>query len=89
MTTKVRKMVSLSDLFSPEFMAKHTSCLSISQFFEGWEDWPSTIEDLTKLLSSTEWRNYVQAQTRFRNWNEMKFSAVMEFKRRGDLDNEI
>lgn len=74
--------VKFVELFNDDFMARHSKAASMQAFLDvsPWKDTP--VEGLGAVLESTEWDQYVAANTSFDSWARMRDTAVAEWARR-------
>lgn len=72
------EFVPLTELLKPEFMQKYTEFSDFDEMLESGEFVVESQEDLEKLLSSTQWDNYVVDITKFKGWDEMLQTANKE-----------
>lgn len=78
--SQVEGEVSLGELFTPAFMAKHTDFQSIDEFFKESSFEVNSQEDF-ETINLDELNNYVAKRTRFRDWGHMKQKAAEEYVR--------
>lgn len=76
-----RHEVSLSDLFPPSFMARHTRHSTIQDLFDASGFKIETKEDLA-AIPDAKWDAYIRSRTSFHDWGSMQRSAVTELVRK-------
>lgn len=70
-----RHQIPAGQLFAPTFMAEHTDCASITQFFNQSGLAITSQEDLARIPQQ-QLDAYVAAHSRFATWSEMQKAAV-------------
>lgn len=70
--------VSFADLFTPEFMQKHTQHKTMEDMFAASGFKAETREDI-EAIPDAEWDSFVQRTTKFTSWKDMKVTAAGEF----------
>ncbi len=79
--------VALEDLYPPEFMRRYTDFLSIDEMVKASGKQVESSEDFERMQDA-EWDAFVQARTKFKQWNTMKVKAEEEYAaRRLNLEN--
>ena len=71
------QQIPFKELFSTSFMATHTQCNSISDWFNSYEPFADTPDDEFDNITSTEGFNtYVVETTDFHSWEDMVNEAT-------------
>jgi len=73
--------VSVTELFPPKFMSKHTESGDFEEFVED-SPWAVESEEDFEAIPEDEWDDYVRESTTFDGWEEMQKSASGEWAKR-------
>lgn len=73
--------VPLSELLTPEFLAKHTHFASEDQLFEASGFKVETAEDFERIPDD-EWDAFISESTPFSTWTEMLSTAATEWTKK-------
>lgn len=85
---RVERSGALADLLDEAFMAEHTTFPNIGSMFDESPLNGMPIEEWRTGLHSAEWSEFVNANTRFPDWNTMLRTALKsELKRRPGVDS--
>jgi 4-alpha-glucanotransferase len=70
--------IPISELFTPRFMQTHSD---VETFESSVEESPWTVEteDDFKSIPETEWDDYVESNTVFKDWDSMLSTAFREW----------
>ena len=70
--------IPLTDLFHPQFMARHTSFQTIDEMLSASGFDVQSQEDFAAIPDG-EWDGFVAERTEFKSWDEMKGAAAEEW----------
>ena len=73
-----KHQVAISDLLTPSFLAKHTSCTNAQELFDRSGFKIDSAEDF-KTIPDEEWDQYISSISKFSAWSEMLQAATMEY----------
>lgn len=78
------KRVALHDLLNQQFIRKYTEFNSLEEMLQSCPLTANavTAEEFKVIQESDEWNAYIQQHTRFKNWQDMLNTAVVEWLRR-------
>jgi hypothetical protein len=71
-------LIPLKDLFTSDFLTKHTDFNSLDAMFHTSDFTIESEEDLKKVPDD-KWDDFISKHTRFPNWKEMQGKAAEEY----------
>ena len=73
--------VPISELLSPDFLARHTEFASLEEMFLASGFTVETAEDFERIPDD-EWDSFIRSHTQFSNWGEMLGAGSKEWAAR-------
>ena len=70
--------VAISDLLTPSFLAKHTSCANAQELFDRSGFKIDSAKDF-KTIPDEEWDQYISSISEFSTWRKMLQAATAEY----------